>query len=174
MIAKILKCFSNLTIKDISEKNAILKTVENLFQLILNDKNPIVKQRSLETFNYFAHTTTHVEILTQIVGSNENLQDEVSNFLRRFIKKNNKISNEYFKNQNIVRFEHRCEVVTRCVEPQKKKVKLSTDQSINIDLVLQRLYTEVDTILEFYKNNAITDNHREKLIKIISQLNNVI
>lgn len=162
-ISNIIK-LTNLTfLKSLSAKRLDSEScfhISSIFTQLLNDPNPIIKQQSLETFDYFAHVTKHEQIIVKAIGRQISLQQEYKNYVL-------KITN---KDMSLVEF-----------------LKLQLQESDNLEQVSKKLKIDyyavinrIDKDVKFLVDNLSLDFDRlsvqnvNKLNGIVSCLNNLL
>lgn len=145
-----------------------------MFNALLKDNNPLVRQAALEAFDYFAHNTSHEVILPAIVAGDAKLQEEISEFLQKITQNSQDFTSkqQYLQAQRSVALKHVCYESNTCLEPQEKKKKLTND--INIDVIVQRMKYDCDSLVEYSANGGETENISADISSIIYKLQSVV
>ncbi|GLV40092.1 muskelin [Carabus blaptoides fortunei] len=161
-------------IDDSPEQNNIFGCISSLFNALLKDSNPLVKQAALETFHYFAHRTSHVTILPATVAGDAKLQEEVSEYIQKIIQGEQDFTarEQYLQTQRSVAVKHVCHESNTPLEPQEKKKKLTND--INVNVIVQRMKHDCDSLVDYTANGGKTENITADISSIIVKLQSVL
>lgn len=136
--------------------------ISSIFTQLLNDPNPIIKQKSLEIFDYFAHVTKHEQIIVKAICRQTSLQQEYKNYVQKITNKDMSLI-EFLKLQKL-------QLQGDNLEQVSKKLKVDYYAVIN----------RIDKDVKFLVDNLSLDFDRlsvqnvNKLNGIVNSLNNLL
>nr|CAD7586027.1 unnamed protein product [Timema genevievae] len=149
----ILKSLGTKIINSTPDQLEVCHQIGDLFSLLLQDKNPLVLQTTLEVFEYFAHVTKHEQIVVLSVKNNKTSQKKITCYLQRQLPepKPDICFKEYLTFQSQVQFVHKC---SARIEP-KNDSPMMIDLPANCDKPMKKCKTEYSV---------------QKLVQIVDQL----
>lgn len=171
-IPDVLRSLAKVRLEKSQELKETFTIIVEICKYLLNDNEPLVKEKTLEAFDEFVHNVSQLETFALYLKNETKLQEELSKYLRK-----NRCNifeyNELCKKRKGVSFMHRCDVNTgKSFEPQRKKLKTTSD--ININIVLERMGNDGGLVIDYFRSNVPSDDHRNKLLKIIETINKVL
>lgn len=189
-VVAVLNSLANKSIESNPDQMEVFQHIAGLFSALLQDKNYIVQQMTLEVFTYFAHVNSHESILAFSVKNNENLQQKTRTYLQKLPAKASYktcISHEsYIKYQSQVKFSHSCRTsvnvhesisVTKQMSNEMenvnhtaKKVKLSVTED-SVITTIQRLKNDTNMLVKYCESSNLPADVKNDVLQISLQLN---
>lgn len=201
-VSEILHGLATKRLETVPGQDLVCSKIAKLFASILKDSNPLVKECALETFEYFAHFTTHECIVAEAVADNKSIQDIVTSYLQKetpVVEGKVKILSyeAYFMFQGSIPCTHKCEfkklrsLSPNTVEKPSKKMKFDCDDSSDLsafladDLLNEFVEKDVtDAVMRISKDTlylisrtpfqALSISHRSDLKKAVDELNKYV
>ncbi|KAK7865461.1 hypothetical protein R5R35_002339 [Gryllus longicercus] len=179
-ILTLLRAFAEKVFEFDTLQRNVFQAVVSIFVVALQDKNSVVQQEALCTFEYFAHVTTHEDIIKICLKSSKGLQEQITTYLKKtpnFVPSKT-ISNKY---ADYLKMQNKCVFTHQCLEKKKKPCYRNTatlekihklpfyipsnpeDGICEPDLsnAIQRLQTDSQFVLKHCKSS-----HLSKLVKM--------
>lgn len=161
-VVGVLNRIANKFIEPTSDQMKVFQYIAGLFSALLQDKNCIVQQMTLEVFSYFAHVNSHESILAFSVKNNEDLKQKTRTYLQKLPAKasyKTSLSHEsYIKYQSQVKFSHNCKHSVNVHESVcDSKPMLNDMESVNHSAKRLKLTVTEDSVIrtiERLKNNT--------------------
>jgi hypothetical protein len=186
-VVAILNSLANKFIESNSDQVEVFQHIAGLFSALLQDKNFIVQQMTLDVFTYFAHVNSHESILAFSVKDNENLQQKTRTYLQKLSAKASYktcISHEsYIKYQSLVKFSHSCKNVHESISNTKqmsnemesvnhtaKKLKLTVTED-SVITTIQRLKNDTNMLVKYCESSSLPAEAKIDVLQICLQLN---
>ena len=189
-VVVVLNSLANKFIESNPDQMEVFQHIAGLFSALLQDKNDIVQQMTLEVFTYFAHVNSHESILAFSVKNNENLQQKTRRYLQKLPTEASYktcISHEsYIKYQSVVKFSHSCknsvnvhESISNTkqmsneiesVNHTTKKLKLTVTED-SVVTAIQRLKNDTNLLVKYCESNSLPADAKKDLLQISLQLN---
>ncbi|CAG2060323.1 unnamed protein product [Timema podura] len=182
----ILKSLGTKIINSTPDQLEVCHQIGDLFSLLLQDKNPLVLQTTLEVFEYFAHVTKHEQIVVLSVKNNKTSQKKITCYLQRQLQepKPDICFKEYLTFQSQVQFVHKCsariepkndspmmiDLPTNCDKPMKKcKTEYSVRKLVQI---VDQLKRDSCSLVNFCQESSLSLEAKDEIKKVIEQLSN--
>nr|CAD7576829.1 unnamed protein product [Timema californicum] len=182
----ILKSLGTKIINSTPDQLEVCHQIGDLFSLLLQDKNPLVLQTTLEVFEYFAHVTKHEQIVVLSVKNNKTSQKKVTCYLQRQLPepKPDICFKEYLRFQSQVQFVHKCsariepkndspmmiDLPANCDKPIKKcKIEYSVEKLVQI---VDQLKRDSCSLVNFCQESTLSLEAKDEIQKVIEQLSN--
>ena len=189
-VVAVLNSLANKFIESNPDQMEVFQHIAGLFSALLQDKNYIVQQMTLEVFTYFAHVNSHESILAFSVKNDENLQQKTRTYLQKLPAKASYttcISHEsYIKYQSLVKFSHSCKNsvnVHESISNMKqvsnemenvnytaKKLKLTVTED-SVITTIQRLKNDTNMLVKYCESSNLPADAKEDVLQISLQLN---
>jgi len=188
-VVAVLNSLANKFIESNPHQMEVFQHIAGLFSALLQDKNYIVQQMTLEVFTYFAHVNSHESILAFSVKNNENLQQKTRTYLQKLPAEASYktcISHEsYIKYQSLVKFTHSCKNSINVHEPiymkqmsnemesvnhTAKKLKLTVTED-SVITTIQRLKNDTNMLVKYCESSNLPADAKNDVLQISLQLN---
>ncbi|CAH0386479.1 unnamed protein product [Bemisia tabaci] len=184
----ILTALSDKILEEDDRKNQIIRTTTELFQALLCDSNPTVRQKSYETFEYFSIITRYGEVISLTAGKNPNLKECIKRYLNHSLEKflNPLDESEYLEKLNKIKYFHKCSVpidpttlkpicileneAQSCEEVPLKKIKL--DCKSEIDTCINAIKTNGSSLLQLTVQSIsqVSEDQKRQLTSVLRAL----
>lgn len=146
-VIQIIRGLATKTLEPTSDQQLVCSKISNLFSCLLEERNPLVKETALETFEYFAHFTAHESIVADAVAESRCIQDIVTSYLQKDIPDVESAleplhHHEYLAFQGNICCKHKCDLkklrIASPKSPEKpsKKLRLEFDESSDLSAFL--------------------------------------
>lgn len=146
-VIQIIRGLATKTLEPSPDQQFVCSKISKLFSCLLEEKNPLVKETALETFEYFAHFTAHESIVADAVADSEAIQVLVTSYLQKnppaFDSDAEPLNHhEYLAFQAKLCCNHKCEMkklrIPSPKSPEKpaKKLRLEFDESTDLSAFL--------------------------------------
>lgn len=184
-VVTVLNSLANKFIESNAEQMEVFQHIAELFSALLQDKNYIVQQMTLEVFTYFAHVNSHESILAFSVKNNENLQQKTRTYLQKLPAKasyKTGISHEsYSEYQSLVKFSHSCknsvnlhESIPNINEMESvnhaaKKLKLTVTED-SVITTIQKLKNDTNMLVKYCESSSLPEDAKKDVRQISLQL----
>jgi hypothetical protein len=190
-VLTVLNRLANKIIESTPDQMKVFQHIAGLFSALLQDKNYIVQQMTLEVFTYFAHVNSHESILALSVKNNENLQQKTKTYLQRLPAKasyKTSLSHEsYIKCQSLVKFSHSCKNSVNaheCIANSKqmsgemesvghtaKRLKLTVaEDTYSVIRTIERLKNDIDMLAKYCESSGLSADARKDVQQISLRL----
>lgn len=189
-VVAVLNSLANKSIESNPDQMEVFQHIAGLFSALLQDKNYIVQQMTLEVFTYFAHVNSHENILAFSVKNNENLQQKTRTYLQKLPAQASYktcVSHEsYIKYQSLVKFSHSCknsinvhESISNTkqvsnemesINHTAKKLKLTVTED-SVITTIQRLKNDTNMLVKCCESSSLPADAKKDVLQISLQLN---
>jgi hypothetical protein len=188
-VVAVLNRLANKFIESTPDQMRLFHLIAGLFSALLQDKNDIVQQMTLEVFAYFAHVNSHESILAFSVKNNENLQQKTRTYLQKLPAKASYktfLSHEsYIKCQSLVKFSHSCKnsvnvhdsIANRkqmlnemeSVNHTAKRLKLTVAED-SVVRTIERLKNDTDILAKYCESSSLPADVKKDVLQISLRL----
>lgn len=189
-VVAILNSLANKFIESNSDQMEVFQHIAGLFSALLQDKNYIVQQMTLDVFTYFAHVNSHESILAFSVKDNEYLQQKTRTYLQKVSAKTSYktciLHESYIKYQSLVKFSHSCKNSVNVHESISNTKQMSNEmESINhtakklkltvtedsVITTIQRLKNDTNMLVKYCESSSLPAEAKKDVLQICLQLN---
>ncbi|KAF2882953.1 hypothetical protein ILUMI_23224 [Ignelater luminosus] len=174
-IGQILLSLSTRSFKLSMELKQITTVLSEIFSVLLQDKNPVIKQNILEVFIDFLNATPHEEIIHNAIKSNIELQNITSNFLQKEVNKSTSVNtDDYFKKQKDYKFEHVCPLgMSKCTQVEennsrgKRKTEITNKDEIKV--IMKRIKSDLELLHKVCGKENLCEENINDVTDILSK-----
>lgn len=152
-----------------SQKSSINSTVLKMYKTLITDKNPLIRQKTLESFLNFLDVTKpenpskYTEYLS---GFHETFAD--------YFKQSEsdlKVDDKYLSLMKSLKYNHRCLEWSSIVVPQQKKFKSNNDQA---EVHFRKIQEHVNYLKCFFSEQKVDEKYVGEVKQMISELQSLI
>lgn len=156
------------TLPNSPQKSSIQITISKIYNVLLKDENPIIRQKTLESLVNF------VDIICQDVNSStENimaLHEAVSKYLKN-VEESCSPQDLYLESMKNIQYKHRCLEWSSIIVPQQKKFKSDQDE---VEMNLQKIQEHVAYLKVVCGDRILNTKNIDVVKEIISDMQTLI
>lgn len=191
---KLLHSLATVTFNTDQNQKTVFHQISSLFAMLLQDSDPLVKQTALEVFAYFAYITKHPQIITDIVGDDDELQTLITKYLQRSPISSTSVGLETYLKSVEHKYVHKCSTFesnpkakeefdpnfmnkvldeyiagVSDVNPTKRLKTYALTESSAVS-TLQRVYEDCNVLIDYFKQNTAPAAVKEKLQSVLGKI----
>lgn len=171
-VIDILNHLSKICLPISSQQMNTIVLISDILSLLLADKNPIIQQCALETFERIVNKSPHEEIAQNAISKDKKVKKLVTDYLEKIINPRSTLkTDDYFNIQQKYVFKHEC-IDFEDEDPEESSHKRRKIDKQEVNVITNRIKSDVSLLHRTLGLEHDLDRNLKEILDVLNRQTN--